>query len=86
MHLQMIVGEYKNEDVFSVTESGLFWKMMLHRGLAAQSMPGLETQKDRISIMYCCNAAGSDRFPLWFFGKSHRPRCLQGLSLSQMGC
>jgi hypothetical protein len=66
-------------------ETGLFWKMLPSRGLLSQSRPGLKKDKARISLCFCVNASGTDRFPVWIIGKAKTPRALRNISISTMG-
>jgi Fission yeast centromere protein N-terminal domain/Tc5 transposase DNA-binding domain len=81
--LQTVAGSYKDEDVYNMDESGLFWKLMISRGLSSQSLPGLKKNKVRITIVLCVNATGSDRFPLWFIGKGQKHLALYDLLMFQ---
>jgi hypothetical protein len=40
--LQTIAGEYEDNNIYNMDETGLFWKMMPSRGLSTQSQPGSE--------------------------------------------
>lgn len=83
--LQKIAGEYNEEDIFNVDEIGLFWKMMPSRGLSTQYLPGLKKEKTRITLVFCVNATGSDRMPVWIIGKSRTLRALRNTSVSAVG-
>jgi hypothetical protein len=62
--LRTIAGEYLEENIYNMDESGLFWKMMPSRGLATQSQAGLKKDKTRISLVFCVNASRTDRLPV----------------------
>jgi hypothetical protein len=66
-------------------ETGLFWRMLLSRGLLSQSRPGLRKEKARVSIALCVNATGTDRLPVWIIGKAKVPRALKNVSIVSMG-
>ena len=83
--LQTIAGEYQEEDIYNMDETGLFWKMIPSRSLSSQSQPGLKKDKPRISIALATNATGTDRIPLWFVGQARTPRALRNISVSTMG-
>jgi hypothetical protein len=84
--LQTVAGEYEEENIYNMDESGLFWKMMPSRGLSSQSaQPGLKKDKARISLVFCTNATGTDRHPVWFIGKFKTPRALRNISVPTMG-
>lgn len=83
--LQTVAREFQEEDIYNMDESGLFWRMMPSRGLATQSQAGLKKDKSRISLVFCVNATGTDRLPIWFIGKAMKPRALRHISVSTMG-
>lgn len=83
--LQTVAGEFQEEDIYNMDETGLFWKMIPSRGLLSQSYPGLKREKARISLCFCVNATGSDRLPVWIIGKAKTPRALRNVSISTMG-
>jgi hypothetical protein len=83
--LQTLAGEYEEENIYNMDESGLFWRMMPSRGLSTQSQPGLKKDKSRISVVFATNATGTDRIPVWFIGKAKTPRALRNVSVSTMG-
>jgi hypothetical protein len=83
--LQTVAGIYKEEDIYNIDESALFWRMMLSRGLLSQPCAGLKKDKSRISMAFCTNATGTDRLPIWFIGKAKTPHALRGISVSTMG-
>jgi len=83
--LQTIAGEYPQEDIYNMDETGLFWKMLLSRGLLSQPRPGMKKDKARISLALCTNATGTDRLPIWIIGKAKTPRALKNVSISSMG-
>ncbi|NWX80792.1 TIGD3 protein, partial [Alca torda] len=43
-----------------------------------------ESAGDRLTLLLCTNADGSEKAPLRAVGESPRPRCLQGVNLGQM--
>lgn len=43
-----------------------------------------ESPGERLTLLLCANASGSEKVPLRAVGDSPRPRCLQGVNLEQM--
>jgi len=41
-------------------------------------MSGKKTDKFRITLGFACNADGSEKLPVFFIGKSKKPRCFRG--------
>lgn len=83
--LRTVAGEYEEENIYNMDESGLFWRMMPSRGLSSQSQPGLKKDKSRVSLAFATNATGTDRLPVWFIGKSNAPRALRNISVPTVG-
>ena len=83
--LRTLAGEYNEEDIYNIDETGLFWRMTPSRGLSIQPRAGLKKDKSRISLVVCTNAIGSDKLPIWCIGKHKTPRALWNISVSTMG-
>ncbi|RDW84504.1 hypothetical protein BP6252_02094 [Coleophoma cylindrospora] len=83
--LQTVAGEYNEEDIYNMDETGLYWRMLVSRGLLSQSRPSLKKDKARISLALCTNATGTDRLPVWIIGKAKTPRALKNVCISSMG-
>ena len=65
--------------MFNCDESGLYYKLLPEKSLAAQfekSADGRKTHKERVTISACSNATGSIKLPLLLIGKSKNPCCL----------
>ncbi|NXV70841.1 TIGD3 protein, partial [Atlantisia rogersi] len=43
-----------------------------------------ESAGDRLTLLLCVNADGSEKTPLWVVGESPQPHCLRGVNLAQM--
>lgn len=70
------------ENVYNADESGLYWKSFPNVTLASQeekSAPGRKECKDRITVLFCCNAAGTNKVRLCIIGKSAKPRSIKNL-------
>ena len=53
---------YTLQDVYNLGETSLFFRMLPDRSLTtADKTKGVKKPKDRISVMLCCNADGSDK-------------------------
>ena len=83
--IRTLAGSYEEKDIYNMDETGLFWKMMPARGLSSISLPGVKKDKTRITLVFCVNADGSDRFPIWFIGKAREPRALRNINVRAMG-
>ena len=68
------------EQLYNCDETGLYYRSLPTKTLAAQSekqASGMKKQKDRVTLMGCNNATGTHRFPLMFVGKAANPRCFK---------
>ena len=66
-------NNYTLSQVFNCDESGLYYKLLPEKSLAAQfekSADGRKTQKERVTISACSNATGSIKLPLLLIKKS----------------
>lgn len=83
--LKTIAGEYEEENIFNMDETGLFWRQPPTSGLGTQVRPGQKKEKARITLVICVNATGSERFPIWMIGTAKNPRSLKGINLQALG-
>lgn len=45
--------------------------------LVTKQLEGRKKDKERITIVVCCNGDGSDKVPLWVIDKYAYPRCFK---------
>ncbi|KAJ5166266.1 uncharacterized protein N7482_005047 [Penicillium canariense] len=83
--LRTICGEFKEEDIYNMDETGLLWRKAPFDALPAAPN---ELRKDRahICLIVCTNCTGSDRIPIWAIGHKEMPNALRGVNLKAMGC
>ncbi|KAL4104008.1 hypothetical protein QTP88_019321 [Uroleucon formosanum] len=77
------------DQVYNADESGLFWKMLPSKTLAAQSeksAPGHKSNKERLTIMTCSNATGSHKIKLTVIGKAKKPRSFKRTEMKYLPC
>ena len=68
------------EQVYNCDETGLYYRMLPTKTLAAKTEKnpaGMKKQKERVTLMACSNATGSHKLPLLFIGKAANPRCFK---------
>jgi hypothetical protein len=58
--IRTIAGQYNEDDIFNMDETGLFWYMPPSRSLSSINRPGIRKDKSWISIICCVNASGTD--------------------------
>ncbi|KAF1984698.1 DDE-domain-containing protein, partial [Aulographum hederae CBS 113979] len=83
--VQTLCGEYEEEDIFNMDETGLFWRATPSQGLTVKARPGRKRDKNRISIVCCVNFTGTRRFPLWVIGRSAKPHALRNVNIQSLG-
>lgn len=84
----VVEGKYALDDIYNADETGLFYQMPPSHTLAQQdeNVKGVKKKKDRVTIMVCCNAKGTDKRQLMVIGKSKSPRCFKGINLRHLHC
>ena len=76
-----LIKDYALENVYNLDETGLFFRMLPDRSLTtADKTKGAKKPKDRISVMLCSNADGSDKLKPLIIGKAQNPRCFKNFS------
>lgn len=71
---------FKPEQVFNADETGLFWKKMPKRTFLSKEekiAPGFKAAKDRLTLLFCSNAAGDCMIKPLLVYKSLNPRALK---------
>ncbi|XP_071590551.1 tigger transposable element-derived protein 3-like isoform X2 [Heliangelus exortis] len=71
-----LLRSYAAPEIYACGETGIL--------LPAGSPGEGESGGERLSLLLCANADGSEKLPLRAVGESPRPRCLQGVNLEQM--
>lgn len=74
---QNFLAGYDAKNISNTDECGLQYKIAPDRTMATQPLLGREKQKNRITLMVCCNANGSENFELMFVGTAQRPRTIK---------
>ena len=83
--VRTLCGEYKEEDINNMDETGLFWRQAPLSGLATQPRPGVRKDKSQITLIVSVNSTGSDRVPVWIIGHAKNPRSLRELNIQALG-
>ncbi|KAE9528840.1 hypothetical protein AGLY_012415 [Aphis glycines] len=79
--LPNILKEYSSNDIFNADEFGLFFKLMPDKSLVfkREKCHGGKLSKERLSVLACTNATGSQKLRLLVIGKSKAPRCFKNV-------
>jgi hypothetical protein len=73
-NLRLLLEGHTAEDTYNQDETGIFWRQQPTLTLAIGKKAGLKKEKERVTVSLMCNAAGSDKRPLFSVGKAKRPR------------
>ncbi|GES79076.1 CENP-B homolog protein 2-like [Rhizophagus clarus] len=83
-NLQDLIRNYSLEDVFNCDETGLYWKMEPKRTISNKPVSGKKQSKDRVTILLCSNATGTEKLKPVFIHKYKNPRPLKNLSKTSL--
>lgn len=84
--IQALCEEYQEGDIYSMGESGLFWRRGPSSGLTTPLEQENTEGESRVTLVVCTNCTGTDRFPLWIIGAAaEQPRSLCGLNIPALG-
>jgi len=84
--VRTLCGEYREDDIYNMDETGLYWRRAPDAGLSTSTRPGVKKEKARVSVMCCVNYTGTHKLPLWIIGYSKLPRAFKNLNLSALNC
>lgn len=83
----LIEEEYSLQNVYNADETGLFWKALPEKTLVSRrekSAPGRKMSKERVTALFCSNATGCHRLPVFMIGKSKQPRCFKNVNMKAL--
>jgi DDE superfamily endonuclease len=83
--VQTLCGEYAEDNIYNMDETGLFWRRGPNSGLSSEPKAGVKKDKSRITLTVCTNMTGAHRLPLWAIGTAKKPRALKGVNLEALG-
>jgi len=81
-----IIGNYEPRNIYNADETGLFFRAIPNKSLVVKnsSCIGVKHAKERITLLFCVNAAGEKERPL-IINKSLRPRCFANKNMGTIG-
>ena len=74
-------NELTPDQIYNCDETGLNWKCLPSKALAANeeaTATGFKKNKERVTVLTCANASGKHKLKLLVIGKSKNPRALKG--------
>ena len=83
--LGSIIDQYDPSCVYNMDETGLFlwflpWYTVPLPPEDVSTVQGKKTAKDRVTLVVCCNATGTERLPIAMIGKAKELACISGNS------
>ncbi|XP_049524040.1 tigger transposable element-derived protein 4-like [Dermacentor silvarum] len=77
-----IMHHFKDEDVYNVDETALFFKLLPTKSMTfkGEKCTGGKLSKERVTVLVGANMSGSDKLKLLVIGKSKNPRCFKGIT------
>ncbi|KAL8131272.1 hypothetical protein AgCh_007267 [Apium graveolens] len=80
------INQFPMKDVFNMDETGLFYRLQADHSLATKQLEGRKQDKERLTVVICCNEDGSEKIPLWIIGKYAKPRCFKNVNMGSLNC
>lgn len=79
--LRELLAPYSLNDVFNADETALYYKLLPDKTITYKddSCAGGKRSKERITVMACANASGTERCRLLVISKASKPRCFKGI-------
>ena len=74
------------ENVYNADETGLFFRLGPNRTLATRNdkAKGIKKDKERVTVLLCCNATGTKKLKPFVIGKFKNPRCFKNVNLATL--
>jgi hypothetical protein len=75
------IKQYAPENIFNMDETALFYNAQPKRTLAikGERYHGGKAYKDKVTVLLCCNADGSEKLRPLIVGKFEKLRCMKGV-------
>jgi len=65
---------------------GFFYGLQADHSLATKQLEGRKQDKERLTVVICCNEDGSEKIPLWIIGKYTKLRCFKNVNMNSLDC
>lgn len=77
-----LLERYALEDIYNADETGLYFRATPDGSLTYrhEQIMGSKKAMDRVTVLCCCNATGSDKRKLLLIGKAMKPRCFKNIN------
>lgn len=82
-NLEEIIKEYDPSCVYNMDETGVFYRLLPRYSVLLPSEDlstarGKKKSKERVTLVVCCNATGTERVPVAMIGKAKESACIAG--------
>ena len=82
---QEALAKFHHWDSFNVDEATLLGFNIPDQGMVTMTLSGVKKSKQWITILFGCNADGTEKLPLFFIGKAAKPWCFQQGTGKELG-
>jgi hypothetical protein len=81
-----LLQKFCADDVYSASETGLFYRAMLDGSLSYEHATLSNSKKavDHVTELCCSNMPGTDKWKLLVIGKRAKPWCFKGISMDSL--
>ncbi|KAK8640046.1 hypothetical protein V6N13_138411 [Hibiscus sabdariffa] len=78
----------ENEAFVSSTSARapIFSRLQVDHSPATKQLEGRKQDKERLTIVICCNEDVSEKIPLWIIAKYAKSRCFKNINMSSIDC
>ena len=82
---ELLIGHDLN-DIYNADETGLFFRLGPDQTLATKSdnAKGFKKDKERITVLLCCNASGTRKVLPFVLGKAKKPHCFKNINMNNL--
>ncbi|KAG8375763.1 hypothetical protein BUALT_Bualt10G0134100 [Buddleja alternifolia] len=80
------LDQFHMKDVFNIDKTSMFYRLQAEHSHATKQLEGRKQDKERLTIVICCNEDGSEKIPLWIIGKYAKPRCFKNVNMNNLNC
>ncbi|KAG7162475.1 Tigger transposable element-derived protein 1-like 74 [Homarus americanus] len=80
-------GQYTDDQVFNMDESGLFWKKLPSKTFVvknASKIRGRKLQKERITVLFTTNASGTCKLKLSVIHTARKPHAYKSMDMTKL--
>ncbi|KAG7172977.1 Tigger transposable element-derived protein 1-like 2 [Homarus americanus] len=87
LHEIMEEGQYTDDQMFNMDESGLFWKKLPSKTFVvknASKIRGRKLQKERITVLFTTNASGTCKLKLSVIHTARKPHAYKSMDMTKL--